>query len=161
MASNGNAAYDLSRYEATEQEQQPELRLVKRRQAVKVASVAPIKIIAVMLAVMSVITLMIYNRVLLTELNDDIAKSKRELTILQSENVRLQSEMESVMSLDSIESSIADIMSDMGMARITQENVKYVVLAAENTVVAPEPEATGLKGWINGIIEQIKAYMGE
>ncbi len=164
---DGSAAYDLSRFEthdgyAREQkEQQPGLRVIKRAGAAYKPAIAPIKLIAIMLAVMSVITLMIYNRVLLTELNDDIATGKRELTILQSENVRLQSELENAMSLDSLEASVAGIMNEMGMTRITQDNVKYVVLAGEETTSSNEGGQSGITGWINGMIEQIKAYLGE
>ena len=164
---DGSAAYDLSRFEAHEgyahgqREQQPQLRVVKRAGAAYRPAIAPIKISAVMLAVMAVITLMIYNRVLLTELNDDIATGKKELTILQSENVRLQSELESAMSLDSLEESVAGIMKDMGLAKITQDNVKYIVLADEETAASAEQERSGIAGWIDGMIEQIKAYLGE
>ncbi|MBQ2755928.1 MAG: hypothetical protein IJF27_04585 [Oscillospiraceae bacterium] len=163
MAFDGNAAYDLSVFETHEREEQhrPELILIKRNRAVAKPSVAPIKIIAIMVGVLSVITLMIYNRVLLTELNDSIDDSKNELTILQSENVRLKAELENSMSLDSIESSIADIMNDMGMTRITQENVRYVVLSSEDATVSENQNDSAIKQWIDGVIEQIKAYKGE
>ena len=163
MAYDGNAAYDLSVFETHEREDQhrPELILIKRNRAVARPTVAPIKIIAIMVGVLSVITLMIYNRVLLTELNDSIDDSRNELTILQSENVRLKAELENAMSLDSIESSIADIMNDMGMTRITQENVRYVVLSSEDATVSEERNDSAVKQWIDGVIGQIKAYKGE
>jgi len=167
MAFDGNAAYDLSRFEARQeqeqqqQQQQPELRLIKRNRAAAAPAVAPIKIIAIMMAVMSVVTLMIYNRVLLTELNDEIDDSKSELTILQSENVRLQAEIEDAMSLDSLEASIADMMNDMGMALITQDHVRYVVISMEDATVTEDAERSGLMKWIDGVIEQIKSYMGD
>ena len=163
MAYDGNAAYDLSVFETHEREEQhrPELILIKRNRAVARPTVAPIKIIAIMVGVLSVITLMIYNRVLLTELNDSIDDSRNELTILQSENVRLKAELENAMSLDSIESSIADIMNDMGMTRITQENVRYVVLSSEDATVSEDQNDSAVKQWIDGVIEQIKAYKGE
>ena len=163
MAYDGNAAYDLSVFETHEREEQhrPELILIKRNRAVAKPTVAPIKIIAIMVGVLSVITLMIYNRVLLTELNDSIDDSRNELTILQSENVRLKAELENAMSMDSIESSIADIMNDMGMTRITQENVRYVVLSNEDATVSENQNDSAIKQWIDGVIEQIKAYKGE
>ncbi len=163
---DGSAAYDLSRFETHEsyaveqQENQPRLRVVKRAGAAYRPAVAPIRIIAIMLAVMAVITLMIYNRVLLTELNDDISTGKKELTILQSENVRLQSELEQAMSLDSLEASIAGIMNEMGMTKITQDNVKYVMLADEEAAAASDREKSGLAGWIDGVVEIVKAYLG-
>ncbi|MBE6788952.1 MAG: hypothetical protein E7539_04725 [Ruminococcaceae bacterium] len=101
-------AYDLSRFETkrhTNPQPKPRLKAVKgKKKKTAVASrISPV--LAVMTAVVSVLicAYMIYTHVMITETTAAITRVNKEITTLQSEQVRLNSELDAIMSRGNIE----------------------------------------------------------
>lgn len=100
-------------------------------------TVHPVKIIAVaVLALMMGFTLL-YSRVVITELNSQIAEKQAELETLKAENVRMQTELEGRMSLTEIENTA---VGEYGMVKPDNSQVSYVQLEQENKLEAAEKE---------------------
>jgi len=104
---NSGAAYDLSRFEAKRsvQQKKPQLKAVKGKKK-KVAIVS--KVSPALAAITAVVTVficayMIYTHVLITETTAAITRVNKEITTLQSEQVRLDSELDAIMSRGNIE----------------------------------------------------------
>lgn len=154
MAQN-STAYDLSRYEPNPaQKQAPELRVYKRASGSRAMS--PIKVLFCMIMVVTVISGLIYNRVVLTELGDEINSVASELTILESEYVRLQSEYASAMSIKTIEQYAENMM---GMSKITKSQIEYVVVSDGDVAEVKDTGSGSFLGGLEQIIGQIKEYL--
>ena len=100
--SRESTAYDLSKFER-KQEKKPQIRVIKGKKAQRVNRVAMVKIFFAAVIVIGITSLMIVNRVALIEIGEEINAANEDLQILQSENTRLNVELEEKMSLDNIE----------------------------------------------------------
>ncbi|HIQ58415.1 MAG TPA: septum formation initiator family protein [Candidatus Merdivicinus intestinavium] len=133
MTQKSNLAYDLQRFEERAPETNVRASITVRRER----TVHPVKIIAVaVLALMMGFTLL-YSRVVITELNSQIAEKQAELETLKAENVRMQTELEGRMSLTEIENTA---VGEYGMVKPDNSQVSYVQLEQENKLEAAEKE---------------------
>ena len=119
-------AYDLSAFE----ERKPSVVALKpnrkalraktrqnRAQAVLNAVVTALAIAAAT----GIVLLMIVSRVRITQINNDIAALEDEISILQSENVRLKGEIVAIASAESVE----NYAQANGMTKVEQHQVRY------------------------------------
>ena len=102
-----SAAYDLSRFETRKREEtkKPELKAVKgkKQNKSKLAAVSPITLALVAVLSVGVCAFMLYTRVMITETTAAITRVNKEIVQLQSEGVRLDSELDAIMSRGNIE----------------------------------------------------------
>ena len=102
-----SAAYDLSRFETRKREEtkKPELKAVKgkKQNKSKLAAVSPITLVLVAVLSVGVCAFMLYTRVMITETTASITRVNKEIVQLQSEGVRLDSELDAIMSRGNIE----------------------------------------------------------
>lgn len=109
MASYSNAAYDLSLFSDGQrgkvvsiEENKKQKREAKRRSLVQsIAGVAVV--VAVVAVILSVALMAIVSRVRLTEMNEQLSDLDNQLSVLQSENVRLHSELTEIASSERID----------------------------------------------------------
>lgn len=156
--SRGSAAYDLSLFEPkpakvvalppnkkVQRAQQRRTRLQKIVNAV-VATVCGG-------AVFAVVTLMIVSRVRLTEMNESITALTDQLSILQSETTRLQGELASQTSTESVE----NYASENGMQKVESYQVGYFTVDGGERIEVPTEEEPGfwqsLSAWISGLFD--------
>ena len=109
MATYSNAAYDLSLFSNTQrgkvvsiEENKKQKREAKRRSLVQTVASA-LAVLAVVCVVLSIALFSILNKVKLTEMNEQIADLDEQLSILQSENVRLNSALTEIASSEQID----------------------------------------------------------
>lgn len=155
MTASGSAASSYAAYHGEAQiKQPPELRVVKRRNAVDHA--AMVKAGMVFLTAIAIIAAIIYNNVILTELTAEIQAAKAELEMLESENRRMQVEFESKVSLRNIEEVASETL---GMAKIESYQVEYVDLCGGDQVRVAQKTEPGvfekIRMWADSILEYL------
>ena len=94
-----NLAYDLERFEQRTPvpEQKPQISVRRER------SVHPAKILLVSVLALAMGFSLLYSRVVITELNEEINAATTQLDVLHAEQVRMQTELDGKMSLKAIE----------------------------------------------------------
>lgn len=158
---SAEAAYDLNNFAAkTESEHDRELktrslRLIKNRRKAK--TVAPVKLILGVLAVIAVASVMIYSQVVLTELTAEVNSYQKELTHLEAEYVRLGGELEASTSIKKLEEAAEN---KLGLSKIDSSQVEYVNLTdSDDITVAKTAGKYLVEQYWNDIIDFISEYL--
>lgn len=129
---NNNLAYDLSKYEDSEPETTPKIR-VRRLKAENVGS-AP-KLIATTVAAGLLLGAVIYGKVENAAIHTKITNQTKYVEMLDSENVRMQSELEKKTALKSVEAYAENVL---GMQKLDKSQIEYVSISNGNIVDIPE-----------------------
>ena len=142
---HGSEAYDLSLFEPKEDkiiELKPNKKLEKAQQRrARVQSFLNAAVtLAVAAAVISVVAVMITNRVKLTEMNSTIAAQKQQLQILQSEHERLTTDLAAKTSAQSVE----DYADATGMQDVESGQIAYITVDEGEATPQPEPQEKNL-----------------
>jgi len=151
---HGTEAYDLSLFEErparlevvgpTKKQQKVNRRAVRLQSIVNVAVT-----LLVTTAVCAVVALMIFNRVQITEINDEIIQKQETLDILESETVRLSNELATQTSAEQVDAYAAA----NGMQKIDNYQLQYITVeAGDKLEVADEGE--------EGFFETVAAGIG-
>lgn len=136
-----NLAYDLSRYEETlEREQQKKgggraQQIRVRRMVERSATAAVPKSMALILLVGLLMAVMLYGKAEASTLQNQITDQAKSNTMLYSENVRMQTEIEGKSSQKNVEEYAESVL---GLQKLDQAQVEYVQLETDNVVEIPE-----------------------
>ena len=157
MERNG-AAYDLSLFESRERRKaeptaEKEIKVVRS----KAKKRNPIYRASIFCVFVALIATLIYSKVMLTEINDQILDEQSTLSELQGEATRLSLELEGKTSFGTIEEYATEYL---GLSKVTASQIEYIDLSDGNKV-----EALGsfglasvfnkLKGFLTGFVEYI------
>ncbi len=149
---NDGLALDLDLFDNTKNGYTPVERKKKKIQMPEVISSKPIsfeqaqteikasRIAALRAGVIAIVALLIlgsliYSRVMLTNCQAELADQKSELKIAQSENVRLQMQFNSLMSMDKIEEYA---QTKLGLVKRESYQVRYFDMSEDDTVQKQE-----------------------
>lgn len=139
---HGSEAYDLSLFEerpARLKAVKPTKKAVKeQRRRQRIQSVINTAVtMLVLTAVCAVVGLMIFDRVKITEINDQIIQKQEELDILESETIRLSNELASQTSAEQVDAYAAA----NGMQKIDSYQLQYITVdAGDKLTVADDGE---------------------
>lgn len=97
------------------------------------------KILAVACAVIIFIAMVIYSRVQLDEINREIQQVESAMKIAQSDTVRLNNSLSSVISINKVEDYALNVL---GMVKVQDYQVVYVDLSGEDSVVMANGKTT-------------------
>ena len=158
MQKNSNLAYDFARFEPERKqsvavEKKTEIKVVKKT----ARRASPAKIIVMLAAVLAIASMMIYNQVVLTELNDQTTTLNTELEKLQSEKIQKSTELESQMSLKNIEEYT---VNNLGLVKMDQSQVEYVDLESGNKVEVKQQQDDSFWGSIKQAFQNLLEYLG-
>ena len=134
--------YDLERFE----QHAPVITRVPRKERV----IHPAKIMFAAALIIGMISVMLYGRVQITEIGQAINTAQTTLAELQSEGVRMETELESMMSLKSVEEIS---VGEYGMVKPDASQVTYLQVQ-HNRVETTVAEDTALEK-IVGLLEKI------
>lgn len=156
---NGNAAYDLSRFE--EKQKKPSMQVIPPKKPLRkgtVLGMKPAKAITMLLIVGVLASVLIYNRVLIIEANEEIRQANSQMTILESEGTRLDMEFEGKTSLKNIEDYATQ---NLGMQKMEKQQVQYVSLSEEEKVVLSKDMVKPnifqrISGWFQNFLEYLR-----
>lgn len=121
--------YDLSRFEvpdhSTRLQKRDRLRVVTTPWSRRVfgSRAAVVKLVAGIMVLVSLVFFSLYSRATLATINEDINVKTQELSTLAGEYTRLQTELESQISLKNIEEYAT---ANLGMMKIDQTQVHYL-----------------------------------
>jgi len=124
MQQRSNLAYDLERFE----NRAP---VITRVSTGKEKSLSPFKVILVAILFVAMFSTVPYGKLIVNELNMQYSAANAELNELKSEGIRMQSELESKVSLKTIE-EIA--VTEYGMVKPDSSQVGYIKLNGENKI---------------------------
>lgn len=80
----------------------------------------------------------IYTKSQINELYNEISSSKKKIELLTSENVRMQSELETKMSMKNVEDYAENML---GLTKLSKSQIVYMEVQADSVVeVTPETE---------------------
>lgn len=132
----GNAAYDLSKYEnaAPKLTDSEKSKIVVRRAKPRPTASAPKILITAVMAVL-VLSLVVYPKVQQATVMSDINKLNDQVMILESENVRMQTAIESKSALKAVEDYAVDVL---GMQKLDKSQIEYLSIENGNVIDIPE-----------------------
>ncbi|MBS6445285.1 MAG: septum formation inhibitor [Ruminococcus sp.] len=107
------------------------------------------------LVVTILLFVMIYGKVQVSALYTQISQEKSAVEILESENVRMQSEIEGNMSLRNVESYAEDVL---GLKKLDKSQIVYIQIQNEDVVQVVDSKENifvSIKEKFNSIIEYL------
>ena len=132
--SKNNLAYDLTKYEDVAPEKTRKIQ-VRRQRAEHVGSVP--KMFVTIAAAGLLLGAVIYGKVENAAIYSEITAQTKYVDMLNSENVRMQSEIEEKTALQFVESYAEDVL---GMQKLDKSQVEYVNVSGGSVVDIPENE---------------------
>lgn len=165
---NTSSAYDLSEFEdALKKDSEAtalkstEIKVVKNKRPTPASILGPGTVCA-FLIIVALVTLMIYNRVQLNELTEEINQLSAELEVLHSENVKMTTSLEATIS----HPEVAKLAEEMGMQKRTEFQTERIYLyqqdKIERTEAAPQKTVTdNAKLAVTSFLGRFKEYLGE
>lgn len=123
---DGNAAYDYSRFEES---REVKIQQKKGGAHLKQKSFSATKAVACMLVIVLLASMLIYTRVVQTELNNEYNKWSSEVDKTKSENASLQLQLETKLSLGNIESYAKE---KLNMSEVKNQQIKYINFEVPN-----------------------------
>lgn len=148
-----NLAYDLTKYEDVAPEKAPKIK-VRRQRAEHVGSVP--KLVVITAAAGVLLGSVIYGKVENAAIHTEITNQAKYVEMLNSENVRMQSEIEEKTALKSIEVYAENVL---GMQKLDKSQIEYVSISTGSVVDIPENEDNifvRIKNSLNDFLEYIR-----
>lgn len=111
----------------------------------RVANARAMKTLIISIVLLSFIGLLIYSRIQLDQVSRQIEKEQSQLSVMESENTRLNMKLDSVTSLDKVEDYA---VNTLGMVKQNEYQVEYVNLkGADKVVLSGGKEASSKSGF--------------
>ena len=129
-------AYDLSRFE--DRPRAVVFEKVETKKQNKKTELSVKKILLVGIVIVAITFVMIYNRVMLTELTDEIAQANKTLNALQGENTLLEMEIAQKMSLDNIEEYAT---TQLNMGKVEQYQIESISLTQSDEITVMKDDS--------------------
>ena len=86
---------------------------------------------------MALLGAVIYGRVQTNEIYGEIARETKEYEIVQSENVRMHSDLEAKVAIKSVEEYAEQ---ELGLQQLDQSQIEYIQLQTDDSVEIPDEE---------------------
>lgn len=143
VASTSNAAPKMK----PAPQKRPQLELVKKpkpsaaqvRQEAQASARQARKIFAIAVTILMFMAMVIYSRVQLDEINRDINSVEYSIELAQSDTIKLNNALSSMVSINNVEDYAANVL---GMVKVQDYQVVYVDLSASDSVVVANGEQT-------------------
>lgn len=126
-------------------ERKPQLKLVEKtkrtaaqiQQEANAASLKAVKIFAIAVAILLFMSMAIFSRVQLDEVNRDISSVENKMKLAESDTIRLNNELNAMVSMNNVEDFAAN---KLGMVKVQDYQVVYVDLSSDDRVVVANGE---------------------
>lgn len=149
-----NLAYDLTKYEDVAVEKAPKIR-IRRQRAENTGSVP--KLIVTLSAAGLLMGAVIYGKVENAAIHAEITAQTKYVQMLDSENVRMQTEIEEKTALKSVESYAEDIL---GMQKLDKSQIEYVSVSSGSVIDIPENDDNIFVKIKNGVSDFLEYLRG-
>ena len=143
MVSTSNAAPKMK----PAPQKRPQLELVKKprpnatqvRNETQLAARQAKKIFVIAMTILMFMAMVIYSRVQLDEINRDISNKENAIELAQSDSIKLNNALSSMVSINNVEEYAANVL---GMVKVQDYQVVYVDLSSSDSVVVANGEQT-------------------
>lgn len=149
--------YESSRdYRVASRETTPALQVREGKR--RGSEISPLRLLFCCVMLVALLSLAIYNNIVMVELGDQLSDAKARLDALQSEAVQLKSKLENQSSVQNIESYATE---SLGMGKVEKYQITYLNLAGEGSIYrtdkAPDkaPSQALLRGF-DSLMEYMK-----
>lgn len=141
MVSTSNAAPKMK----PAPQKRPQLELVKKprpnatqvRNETQLAARQAKKIFVIAMTILMFMAMVIYSRVQLDEINRDISNKENAIELAQSDSIKLNNALSSMVSINNVEEYAANVL---GMVKVQDYQVVYVDLSSSDSVVVANGE---------------------
>ena len=128
-------------------QKKPQLELVKKQRpsAAQVrienqeAAKQARKIFAIAMTILMFMAMVIYSRVQLDEINRDISSVEKSIELAQSDTIKLNNALSSMISINKVEEYAAN---ELGMVKVQDYQVVYVDLSSNDSVIVANGQQT-------------------
>jgi cell division protein FtsL len=149
LSNKDNLAYDFEHFEKSESDEHRQAKIrVHAKSASKIGS--PVRMLVIGAVILSCLLLVVKSNSDLAALTDNIAKVKSEVSMLSSENVRMEAQIESRSAIRYVEDYAENVL---GMRKIEKTQIEYIDVTGGNQVLIPERE--------KGVFTELKESMDE
>ena len=93
--------------------------------------ISPLRLLCCLVLLVALISLAIYNNIVMVELGDQLSDAKAQLEALQSESVQLKSKLENQSSVQNIEGYAS---ATLGMGRAEKYQITYINMEGERSI---------------------------
>ena len=132
-----SVAYDLSRFsDETPTQQRVRDDSTKKNIRTEEDRKFLVRLVFLSVAVITLAVYTVYSNMLLTNVKSQITNRSSELVEIQSENIYLDYQIESLVSLRTAE----EYAQSLGLIKIDSAQIEYVNLEKENKIVSEEPQ---------------------
>jgi cell division protein FtsL len=153
-----NLAYEYENYDALDEREEEYAAKIRRKRSAnkRRKNAANIKIVAAAVIVLALFSAMTYGRVELSKLYSDKTELDSQLTVLQNENISLESELAQKTGLTKVEDYAEN---QLGLQKLDKSQIEYVEIEEQTTAESIAPEDTNIfvkiKDWFNGVVEYL------
>ena len=159
---NSNLAYDLSLFETDEEyerkkeqkrEEKSHIRITEKKAVARNGSIFATVVSAVLC--IAVAFSILYSKVELAEYTAMISEVKTQLETEQRENNRLNAELDSMVTLDNVESIAA---SELGLQKTQNSQINFVTLNTEKMTEVAQTDTNifvSIKEWFYDVLEYL------
>lgn len=159
---NSNLAYDLSLFEVDEEyekkkeqkrEEKSHIRMTEKKAVARNGSVFATVVSAVLC--IAVAFSILYSKVELAEYTAMISEVKTQLETEQRENDRLNAELDSMVTLDNVESIAA---TELGLQKTQNSQINFVTLNTEKMTEVAQTDTNifvSIKDWFYDVLEYL------
>lgn len=156
MSKPSNLAYDYSIYEPVKK-REPEQR-IKVKKTVQQSSGIVFKAIFLAVASAALLCAIIYGNAEKTRLYNEMLSLDNQITLLASDNVRMQSEIEAKTNIKIVEEYAVNVL---GLQKLDNSQIEYIELQKEDIILCldegDDNVFVSVKNWFNGVLEYIGA----
>lgn len=137
-------------------EQQPKEQVIGKVESRRVEAIKPAAFIAMLLVITGLLVFLIFSMVRLNEVTSQINGMEAQLREQQSEQVRLSAQLESEMSLTSVENYA---QQNLGLTKLNPNQVSYITLDSGNRIELPQQEEASWWDEVTQDISDFFAYL--
>ncbi len=162
---NSNLAYDLSLFETDEdlerkkrerqkqREEQAKIKISDKKSIGRNGSVlAAIVVVAFAAAIAFVL---LTSKEQISDYTSKISETKNEIELAERENVRLNSELDSMYTLDNVENIASQ---ELGLQKTQSSQITFITLNTEDMTEVAESDPNifvSIQNWFNGILDYL------
>lgn len=159
---NSNLAYDLSLFDVDEELERKKAKKREEKAAIKMTEKKAISrngnvfaaLVAVSCAAIVAFSIL-YSKVQLSDYTSMISETKTQLEQAERENLRLNAELDSMVTLDNVEQIASE---ELGLQKTENSQISFVSLNTEEMTEVAEEDSNifiSIRNWFNEILEYL------
>lgn len=159
---NSNLAYDLSLFDVDEELERKKAKKREEKAAIKMTDKKAVSrngnvfaaLVAVSCAAIVAFSIL-YSKVQLSDYTSMISETKTQLEQAERENLRLNAELDSMVTLDNVEQIASE---ELGLQKTENSQISFVSLNTEEMTEVAEEDSNifiSIRNWFNEILEYL------